>query len=181
MGHPSLRETAKPLPLDKLGSDWFERLLTDMQDTLKDYGGVGLAAPQINEPWRVAIIEIGDSPSRYGQIEQIPLTAFINPVIEVLAAEPVAGFWEGCLSVPGLRGYVERPQAIAVHYTDVGGAAQRLELEGFHATVFQHEFDHLDGRLYVDRVKDPSLLIFEDELDKHRDEWLAHPAVKQPD
>lgn len=177
MGHPNLRKPARELDLDVLGSDWFERLVTDMQDTLKDYGGVGLAAPQINEPWRLAIIEIGQTPSRYGDIEAIPLSVFVNPRIEVLAEQPVAGFWEGCLSVPGLRGYVERPQHIAVHYTSTEGTSETLELNGFHATVFQHEFDHLDGRLYVDRVKDPALLMFEEELERHRDQWLAHPAI----
>jgi len=177
MGHPRLRTAAKPLPLEELATDWFKALLKDMQDTLKDYGGVGLAAPQIDEPWRVAIIEIGQTPTRYGDVEEIPLTAFINPTIEVLEQQPRAGFWEGCLSVPGLRGYVERPQNIAVHYTSVAGSVERLQLSGFHATVFQHEFDHLDGRLYIDRVKDPALLMFEDELDRHGDHWQAHPTV----
>jgi len=162
MGHPNLRKPAEE---------------PDMRDTLHDYGGVGLAAPQINEPWRVAIIEIGDSPSRYGEIESIPLTAFVNPVIEVLNESELAGFWEGCLSVPGLRGFVERPQHVAVHYTDLTGHQKTLELNGFHATVFQHEFDHLDGRLYVDRIKDPALLMFEEELERHRQDWLAHPLV----
>ena len=173
MGHPNLRIPAQPLPLEKLSTDWFARLLTDMQDTLHDYGGVGLAAPQINEPWRLAIIEIGAAPSRYGDIAPIPLTTFVNPTIEVLTPKPVAGFWEGCLSVPGLRGYVERPQHIAVHYTDVEGQQQRLELRGFHATVFQHEFDHLDGTLYVDRIKDSSLLLFEEEFARFEENWQA--------
>jgi len=79
--------------------------------------------------------------------------------------------------VPGLRGYVERPQQIAVHYTSITGESEKLVLSGFHATVFQHEFDHLDGRLYVDRVKAPALLMFEDELDRHRDHWSLHPAI----
>ena len=179
MGHPNLRLIAKPLPLQELESNWFKRLLADMGDTLKDYGGVGLAAPQIDEPFRVAIIEIGDTPNRYGEVLRLPMTAFINPTIEVLSEQPVEGFWEGCLSVPGLRGFVERPQHIAVSYTNTNGEAQRLTLQGFHATVFQHEFDHLDGRLYVDKVKDPALLMFEDELERHRDQWLQHPAVNQ--
>lgn len=171
MGHPRLRNVAKPLPLEQLETDWFKRLLIDMQDTLRDYGGVGLAAPQIDEPWRVALIEISAAPTRYGELAPIPLTAFVNPTIEVLSAQPVAGFWEGCLSVPGLRGYVERPQHIAVDYLTVSGEAARLELRDFHATVFQHEFDHLDGTLYVDRVKKPSLLMFEEELAKHEASW----------
>lgn len=177
MGHPNLRKVANELPLAELQTDWFKRLLIDMEHTLHDYGGVGLAAPQIDEPWRVAIIEIGDSPTRYGEIASIPLTVFVNPVIEVTSPEPVAGFWEGCLSVPGLRGFVERPQQVAVRYTDLQGQKQSLALNGFHATVFQHEFDHLDGVLYVDRVKDPALLMFEEELERHRQDWLEHPLV----
>ena len=177
MGHPHLRQTAKELPLDELNSAWLDRLLIDMEETLQDYGGVGLAAPQINEPWRLAIIEITDAPGRYGELESMPLTAFINPRIEVLAPTPVTGFWEGCLSIPGLRGYVERPQHIAVTYTDLEGTNRRLELHGFHATVFQHEFDHLDGKLYVDRVKDPALLMFDEELSSHIDHWQTHPLV----
>lgn len=178
MGHPHLRQTAKELPLAELQSAWLDALLTDMKDTLHDYGGVGLAAPQVHEPWRLALIEITEAPGRYGTLESMPLTAFVNPTIEVLTPTPTAGFWEGCLSVPGLRGYVERPQHIAVNYIDLAGASQRLELHGFHATVFQHEFDHLDGILYVDRVKKPELLLFEEELARYNDTWQAHPLVQ---
>jgi len=180
MGHPHLRRVAMPLPLSELGSPEFARLLSDMADTLHDYGGVGLAAPQIDVNLRVAIIEIGATPSRYGELEPIELTAFINPVIQVLTPTPVAGFWEGCLSVPGLRGFVERPQHIAVDYIDIDGVEQRIELRDFHATVFQHEFDHLDGRLYVDQVKDPALLMFEEALEQHRDHWQSHPLTSAP-
>lgn len=177
MGHPNLRRIAQPMSLAELDSPDFKRLLVDMADTLHDYGGVGLAAPQIDVDLRVAIIEIGATASRYGELEPIELTAFINPLIEVLTEQPVAGFWEGCLSVPGLRGYVERPQHIAVHYVDIEGNKQRLELRDFHATVFQHEFDHLDGRLYVDRIKDPSLLMFEEALETHREHWQNHSLI----
>lgn len=162
MGHPVLRKAAKPLSAADLATDWFTRLVADMQDTLHDYGGIGLAAPQIAEPWRVAIIEIAGGPSRYGEIPTIPLTIFVNPTIEVLDPT-VAGYWEGCLSVPGLRGYVKRPQHVRVGYLDAAGSSATVELKGFLATVFQHEFDHLDGRLYIDRIEDPKLLCFEDE------------------
>ncbi|MDX1563671.1 MAG: peptide deformylase, partial [Gammaproteobacteria bacterium] len=135
----------------------------DMIDTLHDYGGIGLAAPQIGEPVRLAIVEIPEAGSRYGDLPGMPLTVFINPTITVIDPEP-RGFWEGCLSVPGLRGYVERPQLIRVDYTDIEGEPQSLQLSGFLATVFQHEFDHLDGKLYVDRMTDMSLLAFEEEF-----------------
>ena len=136
-----------------------------MVDTLHDYGGIGLAAPQIAEPVRLAIIEMDGEPTRYGRLEPIPLTVFINPVVEVL--DPAtAGYWEGCLSVPGLRGFVERPQHVRIRYATERGEPAELELEGFHATVFQHEFDHLDGKLFVDRLKDSRLLAFDKEFDK---------------
>lgn len=172
MGHPILCQPAQPLPREELQSAWFERLVADMVDTLHDYGGIGLAAPQIAEPWRIALIEIAGGASRYGDIPQVPLTVFVNPEIEVLDAES-AGYWEGCLSVPGLRGFVERPQQVRVRYLGVTGEAFELELGGFLATVFQHEFDHLDGRLYIDRIKDPTLLAFEEEYLRYLEPQLV--------
>ena len=166
MGHPALRTPARPLSPEDLGSDWLRRLCADMTDTLSDYGGIGLAAPQIAEPWRLALIEIAGGPSRYGEIPHVPRTFFVNPEIEVLDPQ-TAGFWEGCLSIPGLRGFVERPQHIRVRYLDLDGNAAEAELTGFLATVFQHEFDHLDGRLYVDRIADPRLLAFEEEFQRY--------------
>jgi len=162
MGHPLLREVARPLSGDDLRSDWLARLCSDMVDTLHDYGGIGLAAPQIAEPLRLALIEIAGGPSRYGEIPQVPRTFFVNPEIEVLNPER-AGFWEGCLSVPGLRGFVERPQHIRVSYQQLDGVRHELELTGFLATVFQHELDHLDGKIYIDRIADSRLLAFEEE------------------
>ena len=166
MGHPNLRRVAQPVPEAFIGSDELARLVDDMVDTLHDYGGIGLAAPQIDEDLRLAIIEIPGGESRYGEIEAMPLTTFINPVITV-NDEASAGFWEGCLSVPGLRGYVERPQDITVTYTTMSGESASLALSGFWATVFQHEFDHLDGHLYIDRMTDPTKLVFEEEFSKH--------------
>ncbi|MGI9330603.1 MAG: peptide deformylase [Gammaproteobacteria bacterium] len=166
MGHPLLREVARPLEPAELDSPELELLLADMVDTLHDYGGIGLAAPQIGEPLRLAIIEIDGGPTRYGELAPLPLTVFINPVIEVL--DPAtAGFWEGCLSVPGLRGFVERPQSVRIQYTNLIGAQEQIELQGFPATVFQHEFDHLDGKLFVDRIHDTRLLAFEQEFERY--------------
>ncbi len=165
MGHPGLRNPCRELRATQLGTQEIETLVEDMVDTLHDYGGVGLAAPQINVGLRLAVIEIPPGHSRYGPIAEIPLTVFVNPYCEVLD-ERSAGFWEGCLSIPGLRGYVERPQHIRVRYQTLEGSHQEMELKGFLATVFQHEFDHLDGRLYVDRIKNPKLLVFEEEFVK---------------
>ncbi len=162
MGHPTLRKPARRLEARELASPEIGRLVGDMIDTLADSGGIGLAAPQVDEPVRLAIIEIDGGPSRYGEIPAMPLTVFVNPTIEVV--DPAAaGYWEGCLSVPGLRGFVERPQFVRVVYQDLDGKKHTLELKGFLATVFQHEFDHLDGVLYIDRMKDPTKLVFEEE------------------
>jgi len=162
MGHPVLREATAPCEPEFIGSPEFAALIADMTDTLHEQGGIGLAAPQIAVSRRIAIIEIPGGPTRYGELENFPLTVFVNPEIEVLDPTP-AGHWEGCLSVPGLRGFVERPQHIMVRYLSDQGVAMELELTGFYATVFQHEFDHLDGKLYIDHIRDTSLLMFEEE------------------
>jgi len=162
MGHPVLRQAARPLRPDEIASESLRVLVTDMVDTLRDYGGIGLAAPQIAESIRIAIIEIPDGTSRYGEMVALQQTVLINPDIHILDSEP-RGYWEGCLSIPGLRGYVERPQHIKVDYTDLQAERQEIELNGFLATVFQHELDHLDGKLYIDRMSDPTLLSFEQE------------------
>jgi peptide deformylase len=166
MGHPILRQVARPVPREDLGSARLSALIGDMVETLHDYGGVGLAAPQVGESIRLAIIEIAGGWTRYGEIPPMPLTVFVNPEIEVI--DPAArGYWEGCLSIPGLRGYVERPQHVAVEFTTLEGGRERFELRGFLATVFQHEFDHLDGRLYIDRLADPKLLGFDTEYERY--------------
>jgi len=166
MGHPNLRVPAEPVPASAIGSDALNRLINDMVDTLHDYGGIGLAAPQIDEGLRLAIIEIPGGATRYGEIEPLPLTVFVNPELHVL--DPTAeGYWEGCLSVPGLRGFVERPQHVRVDYTTADGERKRIEMQGFWATVLQHEFDHLDGRLYIDHINDPTKLMFEEEYERY--------------
>ena len=166
MGHPTLRKPSRELTDEEIGSAEIANLVEDMVDTLHDYGGIGLAAPQIDEPIRLAIIEIPGGESRYGELAPMPLSVFANPRIEVLDTA-TAGYWEGCLSVPGLRGFVERPQHIRVTATDLSGSPIELTLQGFPATVFQHEFDHLDGRLYVDLIEDPRKLVFEEELARY--------------
>jgi peptide deformylase len=163
MGHPILRRPADAI--DPAAIEAFETrlLIADMIDTLHDYGGIGLAAPQVGESLRIAIVEIPEAGSRYGDVPGMPLTVFFNPTITVLDTES-RGFWEGCLSVPGLRGFVERPQKVRADYLDIDGKRQSIELAGFLATVFQHEFDHLDGKLYVDRISDTRLLAFDEEF-----------------
>jgi peptide deformylase len=164
MGQPVLRRRARPLTEAERADPALRTLVADMVDTLDAAGGIGLAAPQIGESLRLAIIRVPGGPSRYGELESIPLTVYVNPEIEVLDRMQ-QGFWEGCLSVPGLRGFVERPRAIRVHWLDLDGAPRSAEYQGFLATVFQHEFDHLDGHLYIDRMTDTTRLAFESELD----------------
>ncbi len=166
MGHPTLRQQARELTAEEIVASATRGLVDDMTDTLHDYGGIGLAAPQINESIRLAIIEIPGGPTRYGELEAVPLSVFVNPQVTVLD-EAMAGHWEGCLSIPGLLGYVERPQHIRVSYTDLDGQLQHIEPKGFLATVFQHEFDHLDGHLFVDRMTDPTRLVFEEEFARY--------------
>ncbi len=169
MGHPTLRRVAQPVQRSAIGGEPLARLVDDMVDTLHDYGGIGLAAPQIGESLRLAIIEISAESGRYGDIPALPLTVFINPEITVI--DPAAkGYWEGCLSVPGLRGFVKRPQHIRVNALDLKGNPRQLELQGFLATVFQHEFDHLDGKLYIDRLHDSAKLVFENEYVRYHAE-----------
>ena len=175
MGHPNLRRRSHPVDPDRLSTPDFQRLLNDMVDTLHDYGGVGLAAPQIDVGLRLAIIELPSGPTRYGELEAVPLTVFVNPELTVIDGK-TAGYWEGCLSVPGLRGYVTRPQHVRVNYLDERGQQSSLELQGFSATVVQHEFDHLDGRLYIDHIEDRSKIAFEAEFERH-----IAPHISQDD
>lgn len=164
MGHPTLRKVARRLTAEEIVGLEIRTLVDDMVDTLHAAGGIGLAAPQINESVQLAIIQIPELGSRYGILEELPLTVFVNPVISVVASAQPAGHWEGCLSVPGLRGWVERPQHINLQYQDLDGTPHVREFTGFHATVCQHEFDHLTGHLFVDRMTDMTKLVFEDLL-----------------
>ncbi len=169
MGHPRLREKAIDYPVPQIGSAAFLELVNDMRETLHASGGIGLAAPQIDVGLRLAIIEIEARATRYGEVEPVPFSVYVNPQITRLSARQ-AGYWEACLSVPGMRGYVERPQHIRVDSIDDQGNPASREASGFLATVFQHEFDHLDGKLYIDRIKNPALLSFEEEwLEYHLD------------
>ena len=163
MGHPTLREVAEPYPLEKIGSKEFHELVKDMRETLHEVGGIGLAAPQIDVLYRLAVIEIKNTESRYGEIPLTPFAAYVNPEITVLG-DDTAGIWEGCLSIPNLMGYVERPQHIRVDWTNEKGESKSMEAIGLLATVFQHEFDHLNGKLYIDRITDTTKIAFEDEF-----------------
>jgi peptide deformylase len=164
MGHPILRQKAREVPKTFLKTDEFGQLISDFYDSMKFYGGIGIAAPQLGVDLSIALIELS-AQNRYGEEVHLPLTVFINPKIHILTSE-TQGFWEGCLSVPGLRGFVERPSRIKVEYVDVHGVEQEIIAEGFLATVLQHELDHLEGVLYIDRIKDTKLLSFQEEFEQ---------------
>ena len=134
-----------------------------MWDSLEAAGGIGLAAPQIGVSRQLAIIKLSEESDRYPDMEDTEEFVIFNPKITVID-ETEQGFWEGCLSVPGLRGFVERPRSIRVDYLDENAKSKSIEIEDFLATVFQHELDHLIGKLYVDRMKDITTLMFEDEM-----------------
>jgi peptide deformylase len=131
-------------------------------------GGIGIAAPQIGESVQVAVIEIEPSSTRYRDAVPVARTVLVNPKISVLDRRKQA-FWEGCLSVPNLRALVERPRKVRIDYDDLSGERQRMEAEGFLATVFQHELDHLAGVLFLDRVRDTTKIATLEEYQRH---WL---------
>lgn len=160
MGDPRLLQAARPVDAAELAG--LKALIEDMFDTMAALDGAGLAAPQIGVDQRVVIFGVEQNP-RYPDAEAVPMTVLINPVVEPLGAELEAG-WEGCLSVPGMRGLVERHAR--VRYTGLDPEGERIEriATGFHARVVQHECDHLDGILYPMRIRDLRYFGFEDEL-----------------
>ena len=166
LGHPVLREPCRELTRTEIRSPATRRLVEDMRETMAEYAGVGLAAPQVHEPVRIAIIEFDPGDAERDLDEgQASFTVF-NPKTTVLDPTP-EGYWEGCLSVPGMRGYVERPRRVRVDYLDEAAKPARVVADGFLATVFQHELDHLDGVLYVDRLADPKLFAFNEEFSRY--------------
>jgi len=150
MGDPRLWEVSRPI--EAFGTAELAHLLTDMRDTMAHLNGAGLAAPQIGVPLRVVIFGVKSNP-RYPGIDDVPDTVLINPVLTPLCDEIEEG-WEGCLSVPGMRGWV--PRFLRLKYSGLDERGQRFEreVEGFHARVVQHEVDHLDGVLYPMRIRD---------------------------
>lgn len=166
MGHPVLRKRAAPIsdPMDPE----VQRLIDDMIETMIDANGAGLAAPQVYQSLRLVIFQAPGERTQADDGEEsydhtAPLTVLINPVIEVLGQDMQTG-WEGCLSVPGLRGAVTRHNHIRYSGLDRAGQPVSREARGFHARVVQHECDHLDGVLYPQRMHDLSQLLFETEI-----------------
>ncbi len=160
MGDPRLLEVSRPV--ERFDTAELRELLTDMQDTMHALNGAGLAAPQIGVPLRVVIFGMQSNP-RYPDAEPVPFTVLVNPVLEKLGDELEEG-WEGCLSVPGMRGLVPRYKRLRYRGFDASGHAIDRTVDDFHARVVQHECDHLDGVLYPMRVRDLRDFGFTEEL-----------------
>ena len=152
MGDPRLLEKSRPV--EAFGAPQLRELIADMRDTMADLDGAGLAAPQIGVPLRVVIFGVKRN-LRYPDAEEVPDTVLINPVITPLGDE-MEEAWEGCLSVPGMRGVVPRFKRLRYRGFDESGNPIDRSVEGFHARVVQHECDHLDGILYPMRIRDMS-------------------------
>jgi peptide deformylase len=165
MGDPRLLEVSKKIT--RFGTPELQSLLTDMRDTMAHLNGAGLAAPQIGVGLRVVIFGVTSNP-RYPDIEPVPDTVLINPELTPLADE-MEESWEGCLSVPGMRGWVPRWKRLRYRGFDEKGNPFQRDVEGFHARVVQHEVDHLDGILYPVRIRDLRMFGFNDALFPEQD------------
>ena len=172
MGEPVLRGTTRELAPEELANPEIQRLIDDMIETMHDAGGVGIAAPQVYEPLRLCVMELGKN-ARYPDLPELPITVLVNPVVEPLVPDPsspapedTVTMYEGCLSVQGIRGRVRRPRKVRVRAMGRHGEPIDMLLEGPLASVVQHETDHLHGTLFVDRA-DPRTLTFLREFDRY--------------
>ena len=167
LGNPILRRIAKPIDLKLLSASngELQLLIDNMIDTMREEGGVGLAAPQVFQSLRLVVIECLSS-ERYSEAPDIPLTVLVNPSIKHYGVDTALG-WEGCLSLKDLRGLVPRSKEITVEYFDREGNLVIIDAEGFLAVVLQHEIDHLDGKVFLDRMNDLSQLAYVEEFEKH--------------
>jgi peptide deformylase len=168
LGHPVLRQVAEPVPVSEIGSAEIQRLVDDMVETMREYNGAGLAANQVHVRKQVCVIEVNGNP-RYPDAPSVPLTILINPKVTPLTEETEDG-WEGCLSVPDMRGVVTRVAAVRLEAYDRDGGKIDLVAKEFFARVIQHETDHLNGIVYLDRMKDLSTLTHLAEWNKY---WLG--------
>jgi peptide deformylase len=165
LGHPVLRQGAEAVPLDKVASRPLQKLIDDMIETMKEYDGVGLAAVQIHESRQIAVLEVQDNP-RYPKKAPVPLSVLINPRITPLSEEQEED-WEGCLSIPDLRGRVPRYKSVRVQAWDRDGKELEFVASDFHARVIQHEWDHLNGKVFLDRMQGLSTLTYLQELARY--------------
>ncbi|MGH7887003.1 MAG: peptide deformylase [Candidatus Binatia bacterium] len=168
LGHPVLRKVTKDVAVKELKTPALQKFIDDMVQTMKEYDGVGLAADQVFTSKQVAVLEVADNP-RYPNKAKVALTVLVNPQITPLSDE-MEDDWEGCLSIPDLRGRVPRYKSIRVRALDRHGKKLDFVAENFHARVIQHEYDHLNGKVYLDRMRDFTTLTFLQEFARY---WMA--------
>src|SRR5262245_54951093 len=164
IGHPVVRIPAKEVAPERIAEPELQRLIDDMIETMHEYDGVGLAAPQVHVGLRLAVLEVPASDERAR--DAVPLTVLINPRLTPLGKQRVAN-WEGCLSIPDLRGLVPRWKRLRLEALDRAGKPYSIEAEDFHARVIQHECDHLDGGVYLDRMDGMKSLSFQNEFERY--------------
>jgi peptide deformylase len=162
LGHPVVRTTAQPVDPSTIATSEFQKLLDDMVETMYEYNGVGLAAPQVHLSLQLAVLEVRQHPN-YPDMPQVPLTYLINPQVTVLDSSIIED-WEGCLSIPDLRGVAPRFKQLRVTALGRGGEQLEFVASDFHARVIQHETDHLKGEVYLDRMSNMRSL-------SHHAEW----------
>ncbi len=167
LGHPVLRNVAQDLAPQEISTPETQQLIVDMIETMKEYDGVGLAAVQVHVSSQIAVLEVADNP-RYPDKKKVDLAILINPKIEPLT-EDMEEDWEGCLSIIEMRGMVPRYKKIKVVGRDREGNELDFVASGFHARVIQHECDHLQGRVFLDRMKDLSTLTYLPEFSRY---WI---------
>ncbi len=172
LGHPAIRAGADIVNAGECASLGFQSFLEDMVETMRDADGVGLAAPQVHMPQRAIVLEVDPLNPRYPAYPHIPLTILINPKILEHSSE-TQDDWEGCLSVPDLRARVPRWRRVSIEAIDRNGGTVEFHAEGFLARVLQHEIDHLDGKVFLDRVSDLSTLTH---LREYQQYWMKTSA-----
>lgn len=175
MGHPVLRQPAREIPADRVDHPALQRLIDDMVETMADEQGIGLAAPQVFQSLRLVVL--GDPQSDPEDPDAIPLTVLVNPRW-LARSDEQAEAWEGCLSIPGLRGMVPRSVSVTLEALDRQGQRVELKAHDLFARVLQHEIDHLDGVLYLDRMTDMRRLAFNEEFERY---WRPREDQSPPE
>ena len=169
IGHPILRNKTKDIPINEIKSENTQKIIEKMIKTMRKHNGAGLAANQIYEPIRICIIEVLDNP-RYKHLNTIPLKVLINPKVIIKKDSATFNSYEGCLSVPNLRGKVKRYNTINVTYYNMDAKKITEDIKGLESIVYQHEIDHLHGYLFTDKVEDNSTLVTYENYQKYYEE-----------
>ena len=175
LGNPALRQVADPVDVNQIQSDEIQNLIDDLIETMRHANGAGLASTQIAVPLRICIIEVNKNP-RYSYKPDIPLTVLINPKVTFLTEERI-NVYEGCLSVPNMRGKVDRCPEILIEGFDREGQSVSFVSKGISAGTFQHELDHLDGLVFTDRMEDASSLTTIDEFADHYEDDFKDQVI----